>query len=404
MKTVKLLVLFLITLNTYSQTNFIKGTITTNDGKVIEGLIDYKNWRKNPTEIKFKTDNKEYKYTPNDISKFAVLGDAYVSKEILIDKTPQTINYLKVGQEPIFKKDKFFLNVLVLGKINLYLYEDERQHFIVEKNGQIQELIYRKNLNDNSQLTFNKKYLGQLKLFINDCLSDNIDNLEYKYSAINNLIIKYNNCSDGKNLYVKNEEKSHSEFLILAGLINSKINFNKEILYPSATSSSPQIGVGFNLYFSKNRQQWSFLNELTYRSYKYNSTYKQTNTVTLFYVNNLNIDIQQLKIATLIRYYFLFSNANFNPFIDFGIGNGFSIGDKSTESNLTSFGGNETITYKNALGGLRKHEESLLIGIGGRYKDFNLEIRYEKGLDISEVSAYSAYNNNLNLAISYKFL
>ena len=55
MKKITLLMMFSILLNyLYSQENYQPGYIIDNNGKKIEGYIDYRNWNNNPDFIKFK--------------------------------------------------------------------------------------------------------------------------------------------------------------------------------------------------------------------------------------------------------------------------------------------------------------------------------------------------------------
>lgn len=410
MKTIKLLVL-LTTINFFGQTNFIKGTITTNEGTVVEGFIDYQEWRTNPKEIKFKSNDAIIIYSPMDISRFNVSNEIYFAKKVVLDVTPQRLSSLKKNIKPILKEKILFLNSLVLGEINLFLYENERQHFFLELNGKIEELIYRKKLTDDKMnISYNRRYVGQLKLFLNDCsLSDNLNNLEYKISQIENLIKKYNECKGGGSSFVKKKMKTHNEFFILVGLRNSNLTITNNgssdnVQYNPSSNTSLSIGVAFNWFFSRNRQQLSLLNELSYNSYKYNSDSKVFNNSNQWFTDySLNVDLSQVKLVTLIRYQFLFRNSDFDPFINVGIGNGFLISDGSFENKKVSFYGTETITSDEPFGGIRSHEESLVIGIGGRYKRFMGEVRYEKGRDIAEYVSYLVSNKNISLILSYIF-
>jgi hypothetical protein len=79
MKTIKLLIAFHLIINicqpVSAQSNFRDGFVITN-GDTLHGLIDYRQWEKNPSAIKFKNDinSDVVKYGIDDISYFGIYG------------------------------------------------------------------------------------------------------------------------------------------------------------------------------------------------------------------------------------------------------------------------------------------------------------------------------------------
>lgn len=65
----------------YAQKTFEPGYILPLQGDTVRGLIDFRNWAKNPDEISFKLSEsaEATSYRPVDIKAFVVGGEKYVS-------------------------------------------------------------------------------------------------------------------------------------------------------------------------------------------------------------------------------------------------------------------------------------------------------------------------------------
>jgi len=120
--------------------NYVDGLIITSENDTITCLVQKRNWKKQPKEIKVKAGNKDTVVIPLAIKKFIIpsLDLEYKSKLI------RTANYVDIFQEatilkePEYNPEQFlYLKLLYKGSYNLYLYLDrlDRKHFFVESPG-----------------------------------------------------------------------------------------------------------------------------------------------------------------------------------------------------------------------------------------------------------------------------
>ena len=65
----------------YSQENYVPGYIVKPNNDKTTGYIDYRNWEKNPSVVRFKTtiDRKPTSFKPLDIVEFGTQDEIYVS-------------------------------------------------------------------------------------------------------------------------------------------------------------------------------------------------------------------------------------------------------------------------------------------------------------------------------------
>jgi len=138
---------FLSTIQTvWAQNKFEAGYIVNAQKDTLTGFLEYGEWSQNPREICFKPklENAPREYLPQDISSFYVHDKTYVKAAVLADKTGSKI---KVSPEfpflPVLE-DTVFLLELVPGVKSLYHLKDKdnKEHFYIEKNGQMEWLIF----------------------------------------------------------------------------------------------------------------------------------------------------------------------------------------------------------------------------------------------------------------------
>src|SRR5688572_4568068 len=118
--------------NSYSQSNYKPGSVVTQNGETIEGLIDYRQWRKNPVSIKFQTtaNSSPVTYTVKDLESFEVHGlDRYITAVIKKDIRPVEMAELERAFTDTTVIDTVFLRLLVSGNYSLYQFNDTKPHF-----------------------------------------------------------------------------------------------------------------------------------------------------------------------------------------------------------------------------------------------------------------------------------
>jgi len=339
-----LVLLFLTSfLNTVAQSNYIPGKITTKDNKVIQGLIDYQNWKKTPNLIKFKNASSENLFSPEDIMAFEIENDKYVSKLVNLYVTEQRLDYMTKDQEVKFQEKHVFLNVLVTGNANLYEFYDGRSHFFVEKNNEVNELINRTSLvgsdisntliGTDTYVRTSKNYIGQLNYVMNDCdaISD-LKNLDYTRKSLSKIFQQYNSCEDivsEDQIYVKETEKVRSAFYITAGYAFSSYRIDSPVLYVKdfngGSYNTPSFGIAYDVDLSKNLGKWSMKGEILYSFYDNEFKPKENNPnikESTFYFKNSTV-----ALDVLLKYSFKKENRKVIPFINIGLGYNFIVSD-----------------------------------------------------------------------------
>lgn len=134
----------------FCQSNFKPATITLSDGSSINGLIDDREWIKNPRIIRFMKDENSSieKFTTNDLRSFHIKdGDFYMKAIVQKDMRPVDVSKLN---NDLLTTDTVETDTVFLRKVNacpefeLYVLTDVKNHFYIkEANGEFEELIYK---------------------------------------------------------------------------------------------------------------------------------------------------------------------------------------------------------------------------------------------------------------------
>src|SRR5215217_9568220 len=99
MKKTILSVLLVISITiVYAQKNFLPGWVALNKTDTLKGLVDYRNWEKNPRAIDFKLglDGKTETYAILQLEAFGIDGyDQYIRAVVVKDMLPVNINNLE---------------------------------------------------------------------------------------------------------------------------------------------------------------------------------------------------------------------------------------------------------------------------------------------------------------------
>lgn len=404
MKLIKLFFI-LIFANGMAQTNYIPGKITTNDHQVIEGEINYQDWKRTPEVISFRNGNTETNYKPEDLIAFEVENDKYVSREVKLDVTEQRLREMNNTDEAKFENRHIFLHILALGNANLYEYYDNRIHFFAEKENQFMELISRKVLdkNNNNDLRIFNKYIGQINVLFSDCKTISaINGVEYKRKSMIKIFNEYNICKGNINesVYVKEQEKKKNRFYVTVGYYFSNFSLDGKAqelkLFDGGALSSPSIGIAYEINLSKNLGKWVFYPELVYKKYskEFQNDIKSSDYVLY---NPLNFKFSSIDLSLLFRYNFIKSNRKVVPFINAGVG----------LSNIISkeFSVTRTNTFNNSIEDIELEANSnhftVSLGAGVTYNKFIFELRYiasDKVLNLYDSNSLSS----IGLLVSYQ--
>lgn len=399
----------------FSQENYIPGHIVKNNKDTLFGFVDYRNWKNNPDNIKFKItiESNPISFTPTDILEFRIQDEIYVSGIINTAVSPQKTNYLDDNPILDIKVDTTFLQTLFSGKKSLYYYKnfDGAENFYIKQDTGFQLLMYKKYTkqhNDKQVIKENKRYLGQLTLYLNDCetISSKLEAVSYKQKSLIKLFQYYYECSSSDIYYQKKIKKVNTEIGVLAGASFTFLDFTSvgfDYLVNAGYNPSMNFSTGlfFDIILPKSHGKWSIYNELQFTTYKVEGKYEEYENENSYSVTTSEIGYSYIKINNLVR--FKYPIGSLFIFINGGISNGFSVSETNYKKKETKFYSTETVVEDVALNDTRKYEQCFILGTGVKYTKFSFEIRFENGNGMSEYPALKSATTRFYFLFGYKF-
>lgn len=422
LKKLSLLFIILFTFElTYSQENYLSGYIIKLNGDTLHGYVDYRNWDINPNKISFKSmlfDEKSI-YTPTNIKEFGVKNEVYESGNIEFETSLNNTNDLSRSSILVFEKDQIFLQTLIKGNKSLYLYKNKynrKEQFYIKKDSTFVLLMYKKYLKiipyqsgvpENIIVSENKKYIGQLSLYFQDCprVYSKIANTEYNLKSLVNLFNLYYDYTQSDISYQKKKEKLSLETGLFVGISETSLKFAYKFspyLDKSKYNLSTDLTTGFfvNIKLPRNQGRWSIYNEFMYSSYKINGYYKDSSN----YVHdtyNSTIGYSYIKMNNLFRYKFPINQSYI--YLNAGISNGFAFSEINYLNKERVLFGVSTFNEGKAIEESKRYEIGYLVGLGAIFNNkYSLEFRFELGNGMSANQGLNSFVNRYFLLFAYK--
>ncbi|WP_300569465.1 outer membrane beta-barrel protein [Flavobacterium sp.] len=277
--------------NFYAQIKFEKAYFIDNNNIKIECFIKNFDWKNNPTHFEFKkneTDGEITTKTVKEVKEFSIEeGNRYISQNIAVDTSSVDIRSYSNKVDPEWAQKQLFLKEIIAGDYSLYEYADSNMklYFFKPKDGNIEQLIYKKYLINYNDVKENNTFRRQLlKAKPESITMERIAKINYNLKSITDYFLEINNI-DGKNVVVRN---SYTKNLKDKFLFNFKLgtNFSSLSLERNPQSSlNPDVSfenkntikVGFEVeyVFPFNKNKWAIYFEPTYQT-KYQSETKVT--------------------------------------------------------------------------------------------------------------------------------
>ncbi len=203
MKDLKILLFLLLSINSYSQSDFVQGYFIDNAGIKTNCLIIDSDWDSNPRVIHYKLDQNS-KLQVSDISlikEFGSLSD-YIFKRYDVLMDVSKTNEIDNVKSFTFYSKTLFLKEIVSGSANLYSYNDSgsmKYFFNTNPNETPVQLEY-KRYSFGTEIFVNNNFRQQL---FNTLKSDKLqqsdfDKLEYRSTSLIKIFQKYNGLDDQK--------------------------------------------------------------------------------------------------------------------------------------------------------------------------------------------------------------
>ncbi|HMG94133.1 MAG TPA: hypothetical protein VK589_28935, partial [Chryseolinea sp.] len=263
--------------NASAQTNFIDGTVVTNESDTLRGQIDFQGWDRNPSVISFRNGSVVRTYSPAQIKSFMVSDVQYMSMILPVEQYSLQVKNMTTALNPGIRKDSVFLELLLTGFANLYYLNDRNftPHFFYQVEGQeVKELSnyhFIKITDVGKKIVANpKRYLGTLNLLMNDCIDISVEKPGYKIADLKKLFTQYNQCkspSSNPNISTRRKKLLFEPGIILGASLTS-FSFEQGGSDEKATASpsaNATFGFALNIVLPGNNRRWSINNELTYR-------------------------------------------------------------------------------------------------------------------------------------------
>ena len=387
------LVILGILIGVYSsgQENYVPGKIITLEGDTINVLIDYRNWGKNPYDISWKTNLEDeiHKFTPLNILGFIVQDEMYISAIVERETSPVTLGDLKLDPELKMDVDTTFLQTIVQGSKSLYYYKDGdgKDQFYIGKDSTFDLLIYKKYYTLYKGTEYpaeNKKYLGQLSLYMNDCpsIQPKLQKTKYSSQSLENLFLFYYDCVNSSSEFHKKTERLSVEIGALAGISLTSLTFHGTNTHYLVTTDFPVSanftgGFYFDVILPRNQKKWSICNELIFTSYDVEGSYLYVRDAAEYRLTENEIGYGYLKMNNMLRYKYPIHNVHL--YMNAGLSTGialYEINERRMETHIYS---TVKIEEGKAIDDTRRIEMGINIGVGAKYKRYSFEMRYEKG-------------------------
>lgn len=373
MKKTGLLIAILAAGVSYAQIKFEKGYFINNSGEKTEVFIKNMDWRNNPVEFEYKSEEKGEikKESIKNIQEFSIDGTSkYIRKKVMMDRSSANLNRMSDEKAPDFKEETIFLKYMIEGKASLLYYNgrDTKRFFYSINGSEPQQLIYKPYYVTENKVAYNEEYKKQIAENL-DCgiNSKVLEKAEYKEKNLTHLFVLYNQCSGGGVLQYEEEKEKRDLFNlnIRPGINFSSFSTTYAGFYSTdktnfANKTSFRIGLEAEFILPFNKNKWAIFVEPTYQSYKSEAEETMSPGTLFEYKMKSNIDYKSIEVPFGIRHYFFLSNnskvfVNAGYLIDFKMSSSFTQGQQSIE---VKPGGN------------------FLFGAGFKYNDrFSAEVR-----------------------------
>lgn len=378
-----------------AQIKFEKGYFINNSGQKNEVLIKNLDWKNNPTEFEYKTEenSKVNKETIKNIQEFSVgTNQKFIREDVSIDTSSEDLNKISSEKNPVFIKETVFLKYIIEGKASLLSYtgtlsNTKRYFYTVDKN-KVQQLIYKPYLLENNQITYNDEYKKQILTDLKcDINNTDVSSVNYKQKDLTNIFIKYNECSNAEviNFSKVNKKKDLVNLSIRPGVLFSSFDitnyYERNIDFGSQTTF--RLGLELELILPFNRNKWSVFVEPNYQYFK-----AKTDFIINEKSRERSIDYKAIQIPIGIRHYF-FINDKSKIFLNVAGAPSISLNSKIVFSD-------DPKATKTSTG------VPMVLGAGYKYNDkFGIEFRYSNESLINNYLGWDSNYKTVSVILGY---
>lgn len=291
-----------------------------------------------------------------------------------------------------------FVKLLVVGRANLYLYQDREDvphYYLAMGTDSLQELRklrVRKIVDNQEYFEEQSPFRTVLANAFRDCPSVQylLPQLTLANSDLTKIVTRYNKClGEPATAQVQvPHERSRFSVGITGGVDATKVNFSQtlsRVRNGSFTDKSPMAGLYVDLVSPAFNRNLAFRLDILYEKMHYADTYVALNVSTVDERTQASFDVSYLRLPIQVRYHF--NTGRFRPFLQAGGSMNILLSHASQlRSEYTSASGNPVVTnYGSIFDDLyARNDFGLLVGAGVATPGvaghaISLEVRGERG-------------------------
>jgi hypothetical protein len=304
---------------------------------------------------------------------------------------------------------------MIQGSKCLYYYKNKLREtqLYIKKDSSFELLIYKKYLKEQDGKTViaeNRRFLGQLAVYLQDCptFQSKLKGAKYSKESLERLFSYYYNCTKSEPEFQRKTPKAFTEVGILAGLSLTSLDFSgKGDSFPYILNANYHHSVNFSaglfldLILPRNQGKWSVCNEIAINSYELTGRYNEYVNENQYTNTYTKIGYSYFKINNMLR--FKYPVGGMFIYFNAGISNGFVISETNYMKEESKFYTQDIIAEGKALDETGKHELGYVLGLGAKYKKYLFEIRNEKGNGMSEYLDLTSRTNRYYFLLGYRF-
>ena len=408
----------------YSQNNFLPGFIVDANGNTLQGEIDFQDWGINPDTISFrkKGETQIVHLSALDVQRFEVNGVEYIGGIFETDISPLKLDLLEDVSAPHILIDTVFLKTIFKSDKKLYLNRHTygRENFYIDRDGVIELLVYKKYKKykqiigrKKELIAENKKFIGQLNLYLRDCsdMQTKLGKIKYIQSSLVSLFEHHASCMGLVNQVELNipREKTSIDIGVFGGAMLTNINLDGKGFFQThlvetefPNSFDPTFGVFIDYDLPRNLRKFSFRTELAYTSYNiyaFHQIYHQEE----YYINSdMYLQVRQIRANIMARYRKPIGLNN-NIFINVG----YPLSLKSWGLNARRiesmyFGQEEKYTIP-VIPGFEYRQGGPVFGAGLEVDKFSFELRWEFVWKLTDSINLRGLSDRFYLLAAYRF-
>ncbi len=389
--------------------NFEPGYVITKQGDTLRGLVDERSWTRNAGIIAFRKSVAATvkEFTPDNATGFGVGNNHYKASSVQVEIGPEA--------PLVYTNTTVFLKIIIEGSKSLYTfqYTDGYNRFYIEGSNGPELLIYKQyDLFQNGQKYTgeNKRFIGQLTLYLSDCpaIGGLLKDAVYKDNVLEKIFVRYySKCSSSPIKTQATILKGGVEFGATAGVAFASVSFSSgntidhpEILGTSySNSTGPAVGLSFNIFLAAQRRV-TINNDLLYTSYKFAGTYKNELNSSQYTTTYTRFGFGYIKLTDMVQY--RFPPGDNHVFISLGISNAIMVSEDNYRNTINHGYGVAKPGEQPALNELKKWETGLVAGIGFQLKPVTLELRWEGTEGFSAYGDLTSRVNRTYLLFTYR--